>query len=212
MSCCYDCQQGMGCNGLGDVSIVGGRVVAGTVIDWKGHILWPDADKSISWHSDAEARIKNILWAHGGFSQVDAGQVSTSKFYQWMPEISVRVTTRVEFAYLGDVFNTIEGAIWQAGYRPQVTDFRVLSVPAETPQTPQISQPGRAGGAVQRPARSGGWEWPSLPDIFGGSNSPSNDGNPIDRLASWLGVKPTEAALIGAGVALAGILIVKRLL
>lgn len=210
MSCCAGCQQGTGCDGLGNVSIVGGRVVPGTVIDWKGHILWPDEDSSIRWQSDAEARIKNILWAHGGFSQVDAGQISTSIFYQWFPEISVRVTTQVEFAYLGDVFNTIEGAIWQAGYRPRVIDFRVISVPPGTPQTPQVSQPGRAGGAV--PQADNSWSLPNLPDIFGGSTGSSNSGNPIDRLAGWLGIGQTEAALFGAVAVVAGIVIVKKLL
>lgn len=215
MSCCSSCQtngtscqgQGMGWLGLGNVSIVGGRVVPGSVIEWKGQILWQDVDERISWHSDAEGRIKNILWAHGGFARVDAGA---------MPGyISIVVRTNVEFAYLADVYSTIEGAVWQAGYRPQMSEFRVVSVPAGTPQSPQITQPGKAGGGVQQPDSS--WSFPSislpnLPDIFGGSNRQSNDGNPIDSLASWLGVGQTQAALIGAGIGIGAIFLLKRLL
>lgn len=194
------------CNsGLGDVSIVGGRVIDGSVIEWKGQILWPDADETISWHADAEARIKNVLWAHGGFSQVDAGQMGSF----WNSYISIRVRTKVEFAYLGDVFNTIEGAVWQAGYRPRLESFEVVSVPAGTPQIPAISLPGRAGGVTPPPPSAGGWDWPN---IFGGSGSSGGSENPIDLLARWLGVSPTQAAVIGAGAALAGIVVIKRLL
>lgn len=208
MSCCSGCnEQGMGWLGLGNVSIVGGRVVPGSVIEWKGQILWPDANERISWHSDAEGRIKNILWAHGGFARVDAGQMSGY--------ISIVVRTSVEFAYLADVYSTIEGAVWQAGYRPQMSEFRVVSVPAGTPQTPQVTQPGRAGGTVPQPDDS--WSFPtiSLPnlsDIFGGSSSPSNNGNPIDSLANWLGVTPTQAGIVGAGLAIGGVILLKRLL
>lgn len=240
MSCCNECEQSGGnCNqGLGDVSIVGGRVMPGSVIDWKGHILWPDASESIRWNSDAEARIKDILWAHGGFSRVDAGQVSSSIFYQWFPEISVRVTTQVEFAYLGDVYSTIEGAIWQAGYRPEVIDFSVISVPSGTSTSPQITQPGRAGGVYVPPGSTAGdgsnpnvstecppgyynasylaWlgmlDCRKLPDT---APAPDEcDWNTMswdDYIACQLGIKTKEAVIVGAVGALVGVIAISKL-
>lgn len=213
MSCCSDCnEQGMGWLGLGDISIVGGRVVPGTVVSWGGYVLYRDSRTSINgWHSDIDSTVRGILWGFDVFSSVSARQIAG-----WNnPYISIQVTTKREFSYLGDIYEVINGAIESAGYIPQPIDFRVDSVPAGTPQTPQVSQPGRAGGAVQQPDSS--WSFPtiSLPnlsDIFGGSSSPSNNGNPIDSLANWLGVTPTQAGIVGAGLAIGGVILLKRLL
>lgn len=217
MSCCSGCQQGRGCDGLGNVSIVGGRVVPGTVISWGGQIVWPGTNESIGWHSDAEAKIKNNLWAHGGFSQVDAGQIAGF----WNPYISIRVKTKVEFAYLGDVYNTIEGAIWNAGFAPKVENFQVDRVPSGTPNTPQITQPGRAGGVYKSPEELAK-ESQSVFDPCRYINIPylcsdpdpgaPSDKNFLDELADWLGVGQTEAALIGVGLGIGAVVLVKRLL
>jgi hypothetical protein len=238
MSCCDNCNQGLGCcDGLGNVSIVGGRVVPGTVIDWRGHILWPETGESIRWHSDAEGRIKSILWAHGGFSMVDAGQVSSSIFYQNFPEISVRVTTQVEFAYLADVFSTIEGAIWQAGYRPELINFSVISVPQGTPNVPQISQPGTAGGAISqtglpnRPSSQSSNECPpgyydasvfggylgltckKLPDVADRPSECDWDSLSIgDYIACQLDITPSTGVVVGIGAAIIGVVLLKRIL
>lgn len=213
MSCCDECQQGMGCNGLSDLPPVGSYVVAGTVIAWGGYVR--DSVGNSLWDDRIEGLVKNALWQTGGFSRVDAGRISGFLNHY----ISIKVTAAVDFAQLDDVFRVIEGAIYQIGFRPETQNFWVESVPASARGRDDIAVPGTGGGLNPpggAPRSSGGGfptiSLPNLPDIFGGSNSPSNDGNPIDRLASWLGVKPTEAALIGAGVALAGILIIKRLL
>ena len=206
MSCCNGCQQGMGCDGLGELPLaqidaLENYVVAGSVIEWGGKVYWPESEDSIGWHSDGEARIKNALWSHGGFSMVNAGNIGS----RWNPYISIVVTTKVDFAKLGDVLVTIEGAVYQAGYKPDSQNFWVKSVPLVAQNRTGVAQPNAGAGQPKSP----GWQ---LPNIFGGSTDPSNNGNPIDSLASWLGVGQTEAALIGAGAALAGILIIKKLL
>lgn len=212
MNCCAGCQQGIGCDGLGalptaQVAALNDYVVAGSVIEWGGKIYWPDSDDLIGWHSDGEARVKNALWAHGGFSMVDAGNIGSS----WSPYISIVVTTRVDFQHLGDVLTTIEGAIWQAGYRPDSQNFWVKSVPPAAQGRANTAQP-NAGAGSNPPSGSPSISLPNLPDIFGGSTGSSNSGNPIDRLASWLGIGQTEAALIGGLAVLAGIVVVKKLL
>jgi hypothetical protein len=151
----------------------------------------------------------------------------------------VRVTTQVEFAYLGDVFNTIEGAIWQAGYRPEVIDFNVQSVPQGTSTTPQIAQPGRAGGVYippgspagdgTKPASSAGCP-PGYYDasIFGGylgldckklpdvADRPSEcDWETMDvsdYVACKLDIKPSDGVIVGLALAVGGVILLKRLL
>lgn len=205
MSCgcgCNDC-SGLGALPTAQVAALNDYVVAGSVIEWGGKIYWPDSDELIGWHSDGEGRVKNALWAHGGFSMVNAGNIGSA----WSPYISIVVTTRVDFAHLGDVLTTIEGAIWQAGYRPDSQNFWVKSVPASAANRSDVAQPNAGAGTPSN--QSGSW---NLPDIFSGSTGQSSGGNPIDRLASWLGIGQTEALLVGVAGTLAGIVILKRLL
>lgn len=197
------------CDGLGNVSIVGGRVVPGSVVAWGGHILWQDGNESISWHSDAEAKIKAALYANGNFSNVDAGKIAG-----WsQPYISIKVTPRVEYAYLGDIFNVIEGSIWAAGYRAQSLDFGVESVPAGTPTTPQIAQPGRAGGVEKSEQNhdffSIDWDpckW--LPSLC--YDSKNKDESALDKWANFLGVGTGAAIGIGIGATLIALAAIKR--
>lgn len=237
MSCCNECEQSGGnCNqGLGDVSIVGGRVMPGSVIAWGGKVVQQFDGAAVGWSPELEEAIKNNLWYHGGFSRVDAGNMGSF----WSPYISIVVTTQVEFAYLGDVFNTIEGAVWQAGYRPEVIDFNVKSVPSGTSTSPQITQPGRAGGVYIPPGSTAGdgsnpasvstdcppgyynasylaWmgvlDCRKLPDT---APTPDEcDWNTMswdDYIACQLGIKTKEAVIVGAVGALVGVIAISKL-
>jgi len=207
MSCCSGCQQGMGCDGLGDLPPVSSYVVAGSVIAWGGYVR--DSVGNSLWDDRIQGLIKDNLWNTGGFSNVDAGRISGFLNHY----ISIKVTAKVDFGKLDDVFRIIEGAIYQAGFRPESQAFWVESVPQSAAGRQDIATPG-TGGSVNQPnaPNSGGWSLPSLPNIFGGSTSPSNSGNPIDALASWLGIGATEAAVIGAVAVVAAIVVIKKAL
>lgn len=205
---------GCGCNncdGLNDLPPVSSYVVAGSVIAWGGHIR--DSVGNSLWDDRIEGLVKNALWQTGGFSWVDAGRIGGFLNHY----VSIKVTTKVDFAKLDDVFRVIEGAIYQVGFTPEAQNFWVESVPASAANRDDIATPGTGGGQNTPGGQTTGGGWPTislpnLPDIFGGSTGPSNNGNPIDRLASFLGIGQTQAAVIGAvGVVLA-IVAVKKLL
>jgi len=204
MSCNCGCNN---CGGLGELPPVSSYVVAGTVIAWGGYVR--DSVGNSLWDDRIEGAIKNALWQTGGFSWVDAGRISGFLNHY----ISIKVTAKVDFAKLDDVFRIIEGAIYQAGFRPETQAFWVESVPQSAVGRDDIATPG-TGGSINQPNApvASGWSLPSLPNIFGSSTSPSNSGNPIDRLASWLGIGATEAAVIGAVGVVALIVVVKKAL
>lgn len=211
MSCCDNCNQGLGCcDGLGQLPAVSSYTVAGSVIAWGGHILLPGSDTAAGWGDDVEGGIKNALWSHGGFSMVNAGR--ESGFFN--PYISIKVTTRVDFAHLVDILRTIEGAVYQAGFRPETQAFWIESVPQSAVGNQTVAQPGIGGSVNQGTSSGSGIEWPSLPnlsDIFGGSSG-SDNRNLLDRLAETFNVTQTQAAVIGAGLAIGGIFLLKRIL
>lgn len=210
MSCCANCAENKPCSGLGEPWAISDYVVAGSVIAWGGYVR--DAAGASRWSEVVEQRVKDALWNSGGFSWVDAGQIS-GFLNQY---ISIKVTTKVDFAHLGDVMSVIEGAIYQAGFRPEAQNFWVESVPASAANRTDIATPGTGGGMNTPGGQNANSGWPtislpSLPDIFGGSGTGTVT-NPIDRLASWLGVTPTQAAVVGAMAAIGGILLIKRVL
>ncbi len=211
MSCCDGCNQGLGCcDGLGEPYAISDYVVAGSVIAWGGHILLPGSNTASGWGDDVEASIKNALWNHGGFSWVDAGRESGLI----NPYISIKVTTRVDFQHLVDILRTIEGAIYQAGFRPETQAFWIESIPSTAEGNANVAQAG-TGGSVNTNQSSGSINWPSLPslpDIFSGDSTDVSSGNPIDALARFFNVTPTQAALIGAGLAISGVVLLKRIL
>ena len=209
MSCCSGCQQGRGCDGLGELTLdqiaaLDSYVVAGSIVEWGGYIKLMGSDVSAGWDDSMEAAIKNALWSHGGFSMVDAGSIAG--FFRRY--ISIRVTTRVDFAQLGNIETTIEGAIYAAGFRPVTENFWVVSVPSRAYNQPNVAQP-NASASTQ--SGSPAISLPNLSDIFGGSPGQS-DSNPIDRFADWLGVGQTTAALIGVGLGIGAVVLVRRLL
>ena len=205
---------GCGCNnceGLNDLPPVSSYVVAGSVIAWGGYVR--DSVGNSLWDDRIEGLVKNALWQTGGFSWVDAGRIGGFLNHY----ISIKGTTKVDFARLDDVFRVIEGAIYQVGFTPEAQNFWVESVPASAANRNDIATPGTGGGQNTPSGQvtsGGGWpsiSLPNLPDIFGGSGN-GGAANPIDRLASWLGVTPTQAAVVGAVAAIGGILLIKRVL
>lgn len=212
MNCCSGCDQGYGCDGLGDLPPVSSYTVAGSVIAWGGHVR--DSVGNSLWDDRIEGAIKNALWQTGGFSNVDAGRIGGFLNHY----ISIKVTTKVDFAKLADVLSVIEGAVYQAGFRPETQNFWVESVPAAVANNPDVAQPGTGGGQNTPGSQStsgGGFpsiSLPNLPSIFGGSTGPGSNANPIDRLASWLGIGATEAAVIGAVGVVALIVVIKKAL
>ena len=220
MSCCSGCQHGLGCDGLGaipaiEASTLNKYVVAGSVIEWGGYLSGTPGtiDKNSHWNDRQEGVIKDFLWQSGGFSMVDAGKVSGV----YNEYISIRVTTRVDFSKLADVLGLIEHAIYATGLTPGAQHFWVVSVPAGADNNPNAVTPN--AGAVDPSQPSGSFDlckYLNLPYVCyspePGTSSGQSDSNPIDKLASWLGIGATEAAVIGAVAVVAGILIVKKAL
>lgn len=210
--CCRDSKSSPVRELMGEPYAISDYVVAGSKIAWGGHVLLPNSNTPSGWGDDVEGPVKQALWNHGGFSWVDAGK--ESGFVN--PYISIKVTTRIDFAHLGDIFNTIQGAIYQAGYRPEAQAFWIESVPSSAQNNPNVAQAG-TGGTTNASAQSNGGfnlpslSLPSLSDIFGDSNGGYSE-TPIDTLARWFNVTPTKAAFIGAGLAVGGVILIKRIL
>lgn len=207
MSCCAGCQQGIGCGGLGNTDPY---VQMGSVVSWTGRILkrpnggWTDAVDVRDPY--VQPRLEQALMA-AGFLGVDIDS-------RWFldRENYIAVVTGYDYGALNHVAQVIEGAIYSLGYYPVRGRYELVVAPSKSSQ---IVQPGQQeGGAAlpDKPLSLPSISLPNLPDIFGGSTGSSNSGNPIDRLASWLGIGQTEAALIGGLAVLAGIVVVKKLL
>lgn len=207
MSCCANCADNKPCAGLGEPWAISDYVVAGSGIAWGGFVR--DASGASRWSDVVEGNVKQNLWNSGGFSWVDAGQIG-GFVNQY---VSIKVTTKVDFAHLGDVLSVINGAIYQAGFTPDPQNFWVESVPASAANRTDIATPGTGGGlnTGKTQGSGGGWNL-NLPNIFGGGSPGQSASNPIDALASWLGIGQTQAAVIGAVAVVAGIVLVKRLL
>lgn len=202
-------QSGLGKIPFEQVAALEDYVVAGSVVAWGGKIYWPGTTDLIGWHDDGEARIKNALASHGGFSSIDAGNIGSA----WHPYISIVVTTNVDFAHLGNILTTIEGAIWAAGYQADSQNFWVNSIPQSAVGKPSVAQPNAGAGTPQPSGGGSSPSWlPDLSSIFGSSSSTVTSPNFLDRFASMLGIGQTEAAVIGGLAVVAGILIVKKAL
>lgn len=199
------------CCGLGQPTI-SDYTVAGTVVAWGGHIR--DVVNSGRWDERIEGAVKTILWNTGGFSWVDAGQISG--FLN--PYVSIKVTLKNDFAHLGDVFDVIQGAIWQAGFKPESKAFGIESIPQSAETRAARNEIAKPGIADSNPQSDWQWpdvswpdvSWPDVPDVFG-APSPNNE-NFSDKLARWFGVTPSHALLIGAGAAVVGVIAIKRIL
>lgn len=218
MSCGCGCND---CGGLG-APTVPDYVVAGSVIAWGGYVR--DAAGTSRWSDVVEGKVKTALWNSGGFSWVDAGQIS-GFLNQY---VSIKVTTKVDFAHFRDVLSVIEGAIYQAGMRPETQSFWIESIPASAANRTDIATPGTGGStnpgattttpinADGTPKTSSGFDpckYLNVPYLcYSPEPGAPGDSSFLDDLAGWLNIKPTEAAIIGAVGVVVAIVVVKKLL
>lgn len=198
MSCRCD-QSGLGALMSGvDQANLNNYVVSGSVIEWGGYLEKTSdslTGSEVTYFiegDEAQALIKPGLYEHGGFSWVDAGQLSGVV----RPYISIVVTTNVDFARLRDVLSVIEGAAWQAGLRPELVNFGVRSVPANLP-----TQATSTGAPVAYPDQQNRGEQPG---------ASGGEWGIFDDLANLFGVD-RKAMLIGAGGALLGVILISKL-
>jgi len=210
---------GNDCAGLGELPAVSSYVVTGSVIAWGGYVR--DTIGGSRWSDIVEGKVKQSLWNSGGFSWVDAGQIG-GLLNQY---VSIKVTTRVDFAKLEDVLRTIEGAIYQAGFKPETQAFWVESIPSSATGRTDIATPGTGGsvnpGDTTRNNPNGnlpgtGFDLCKLLNLpyvcYSPAPNPPGEKGFLDELADWLGIGQTEAAVFGAVAVVAGIVIVKKLL
>lgn len=208
------------CGGLGAIPAIEAQslnnyVLAGSVIEWGGYTPTGKGkiDSNAQWNDRQEGVVKDSLWQSGGFSMVDAGKVAGF----WNEYISIRVTTRVDFSRLADVLGLIEHAIYAAGLQPDAQHFWVVSAPANAANKPNVAKPN--AGVVDPSAPTSGFDpckYLNLPYLcytpVPTAVADDEEENFIDQVAGWLGVKPSEAALIGVVGAVVGIVALKRLL
>lgn len=187
---------------------------AGTVIEWGGNPYFEAGGTSLSL-GDMQT-IANSLLSTGLYQSVTAKKLAGVI----NPYYTLRLVVGVDRGALVDVFSDIEDAFRIMGAEHATQQFYVVSVP-QTGQgvvTPNAGTPPRSGGNVsQVPSGQGSWacspgyewNWSKLGCAPIGS---SGSENIFDSLAKWLGVTPTQAVIVGALVAVAGVVAVKRVL
>jgi len=208
---CNNCEFSFsGLSGLlGDTSP--GYTVAGSIIEWKGSVWAVEANSSaptgsertfglnekFGWDTVGEL-IEGCLYSTGGFSAIELSDSG------WLTQtITIRVTLANDFADYEDVFNLISGTLWNcAGLNNHTDSFSILYVPESAPAsvaqvgprlTPFQNAPA-SGNQASAPSRCD-WNKLSLTDYF----------------ACRLGLTPSSSALVGAGLALGGIVLLSVL-
>lgn len=197
--------------GLNGLNATDPFIASGSVVSWTGRILmrpnggWTESVDVLDPY--VEPKLRQAL-TDAGFL---GSEFESSGFFDHNNYIAV--ITGVDYGALNHVAQVIEGAIYSLGYYPVRGRYELVSSPSRSSRVIQPGQQG-GGGDVQPPRsnQEGGINWPSLPSIFGGSSTGATDSNPLDWIASRLGVGQTEAALIGAGLAVGAIVLLKRLL
>ncbi len=197
------------CNnrGLGEPYAISDYVVAGSVIEWGGYLRASQQGASYPLSSDLKDAVEGCLYNTGGFSDVTATEQSGAvNIY-----IGIRVICANDFQHLQDVWSLIVGQIQNCvGLVADTQAFWLLSVPPTVQGSPTVAQPGAGGSSNPGPlTTTSNWHWPS----FSLPSFPGSDGqkNFLDTWATWLGVGQTEAALIGAALALAGLFALNKL-
>ena len=191
-------------SGLGEPYSTSDYVVAGTVIQWGGN---PVTMGNASPRDGHVQEAINAMAASGRFSRVEADSTGFLNPY-W----SLTLTSSMDRAHLEDVLRDIEGFFYQVGIIANTKAFWVSLVPAAAANNPNVAQAGTGGSVNPGPQTSSGGSFslPSLPSVFSGSAANSASSNPIDTLAQWLGVTPTQAAIVGAGAALLAVIAIGK--
>lgn len=233
MSCCNECEQSGGnCNqGLGMLGqqgtvTIGSYVVAGTVIQWSGFIGDAQGGSILPVTQYWKDVIIGCMYGMGGFDNV---QLSASG-----DRVTVKARAANDFAKLSDVFDLIVGDLYTyCGIAPRVDDFRVISVPAGTPNNNTVATPypvnvpgsvspvTAADGSQRCPA--GYYDASYFKGVFGldcqklPDTAPTPDEcdwntmNWDDYIACQLGIKTKEAVIVGAVGALVGVIAISKL-
>lgn len=236
MSCCGGCKdwgngmgnyglygwrspgdQSCGRNGLGSLGDADPYVQSGSVVTWRGSIQktpnggWIDSIDATDVY--VQPRLEDAL-VRAGFPGVI---IEERGFFDH--DNSITVVTSVDYGALNHVAQVIEGAIYSLGYYPVRKRYELITTPSSSPR---VIQPGQqAGGAdvitraeqerrnrAAAAAAAGGFNFcETFPLLCPDPNEESF----LDKLARMLGVT-SEAAIIGAGVAIVGIIALKRLL
>ena len=191
-------------SGLGEPYSTSDYVVAGTVIQWGGN---PVTMGNASPRDEHVQEAINAMAASGRFSRVEA---SSTGFLN--PYWSLTLVSSIDRAHLEDVLRDIEGYFYQVGIVANTKAFWIASVPASAANNPNVAQTGTGGSVNPGPQTSSGGSLslPSLPSIFGSGAANNSSSNPIDTLAQWLGVTPTQAAIVGAGAALLAVIAIGK--
>jgi len=216
MSCCSGCDYGQGCNGLGSLGGPDPYVMAGSVVSWRGSIQkqpnggWTDSVDATDLY--VKPKLEAALVAAGFPGAI----IEQQGFFDH--ENTITVVTGIDYGALNHVAQVIEGAIYSLGYYPVRKRYELITTPA-LPNDSYVVQPGQQSGGADVITRA---EQARRDKAAGGSFNfcetfpllcPDPDEESfLDKLARLLGVKPSEAAVIGAIGAVALIVVVKKAL
>ena len=201
---------------LGEPTI-GSYTPAGTVIEWGGNPYFVPGGAALSL-SDMQT-VANSLLATGLYQSVSAKKLAGV----FSPYYTLRLVTSIDRGALVDVFSDLEDAFRIMGAEHATQQFYAASVPQSAVPgtvTPNAGTPPSGGSPSYSPAPQGSslvcsngfeWSWSKLGCVPVGAPS-SSDGNLFDQLASWLGVTPTQAVIVGGLGVLAAVVIVKRII
>lgn len=201
---------------LGEPTI-GSYTPAGTVIEWGGNPYFVPGSTALSL-GDMQT-IASSLLSTGLYQSVTAKKLAgvVSPYY------TLRLVVGVDRGALVDVFSDIEDAFRIMGAEHATQTFYAASVPqSSVPGTvqPNAGTPPSGGSPSYSPAPQGSslfcsngfeWSWTKFGCVPAGAVS-NSDGNLFDQLASWLGVTPTQAVIVGGLGVLAAVVVVKRII
>lgn len=201
MSCCADCNQK---NSFGLDGLLGSLEMA-PIQPGAPFSLGVELSgaESFKWMHDVDAIMEDVRIAvqQGGFVQIPVRVYKLSGWTSLNPFIVIEGRAKYGHSSAAHLRDAILSAVGS------VISYNAGSVRFEAdtydPTTGQIN----TDPVLRRyDAPQGGGNTQALPASFAGS------GNPLNQLASWLGVGQTEALLIGAGLAIGGVILLKRLL
>ncbi len=204
-------QQGLGWLGEPTIS---SYTPAGTVIEWGGNPYFVPGGAALSL-SDMQT-IANSLLMTGLYQSVEAKKLAgfVSPYY------TLRLVVGIDRGALVDVFSDIEDAFRIMGAEHATQQFYAASVPQSS--VPGVVQQNAgsppSGGANQTSSLPSSsvvcgagyeWNWSKFGCAPVGSSS---SGNVFDSLASWLGITPSQAVIVGALGAVLAVVAIKRVI
>jgi hypothetical protein len=196
---------------------------SGTVIEWGGNPYFEVGNAALSL-GDMQTVVNSLLMT-GLYQSVSAKKLAGV----FSPYYTLRLVVGVDRGALVDVFSDIEDAFRIMGAAHATQQFYVVSVPQNSipgTVTPNSGTPPNSGGGSSAspfpsplPSGQGSWvcsngfewSWSKFGCVPSGAAS-NSDGNLFDQLASWLGVTPTQAVIVGGLGVLVAVVVVKRII